>query len=40
VSEGMDVVQKIGHTKTDANDKPVEPVVIRKVTIIEGEAAK
>ena len=40
VSEGMDVVQKIGHTKTDANDKPVVPVVIRKVTILEGDAAK
>ena len=40
VSEGMDVVQKIGHTKTDSNDKPVVPVVIRKVTIVEGEAAK
>ena len=40
VSEGMDVVQKIGHTKTDAGDRPVVPVVIRKVTIIEGEAAK
>ena len=40
VSEGMDVVQKIGHTKTDANDKPVVPVVIRKVTIVRGEAAK
>jgi hypothetical protein len=36
----MDVVQKIGHTKTDAGDRPVVPVVIRKVTIIEGEAAK
>ena len=40
VSEGMDVVQKIGHTKTDANDRPVVPVVIRKITIVEGEAVK
>ena len=40
VSDGMDVVQKIGHTKTDAIDKPVVPVVIKKVTILEGDAAK
>ncbi|MEE3381391.1 MAG: peptidylprolyl isomerase [Succiniclasticum sp.] len=37
VTEGMDVVQKIGHTRTDASDKPVFPVVIRKITIEEGE---
>ena len=40
VSDGMDVVQKIGHTKTDAIDKPVVPVVIKKVIILEGDAAK
>lgn len=39
VSEGMDVVQQIGHTRTDASDKPVFPVVIRKITILEGEDA-
>lgn len=39
VSDGMDVVQKIGHTKTGVNDKPVVPVVIKKITILEGEEA-
>ncbi len=33
VTEGMDVVRVIGHTKTDANDRPVTPVVINKLTI-------
>ena len=37
VTEGMDVVQKIGHARTDASDRPVFPVVIRKITIEEGE---
>lgn len=39
VSDGMEVVQKIGHTRTDAADKPVFPVVIRKIVIVEGEEA-
>lgn len=30
---GMDVVQKIGGVKTDANDKPLEPVVIQSIVI-------
>lgn len=33
VSEGMDVVKKIGKTKTDFRDRPMEPVVIETVTI-------
>ena len=33
VTKGMDVVYKIGKTATDSNDKPLEPVIIKKVTI-------
>ena len=33
VTKGMEVVRKIGHVQTDANDKPVKPVVINKITI-------
>ncbi|MBC98867.1 MAG: peptidyl-prolyl cis-trans isomerase [Halobacteriovoraceae bacterium] len=33
VIEGMDVVEKIGTTKTDYNDRPEEAVVMEKVTI-------
>ena len=33
VSKGMDVVYKIGHVKTGQYDMPLEPVVIKKVTI-------
>jgi peptidyl-prolyl cis-trans isomerase A (cyclophilin A) len=33
VTSGLDIVQKIGHVPTDANDKPVTPVVMNKVTI-------
>ncbi|MEK7596282.1 MAG: peptidylprolyl isomerase [Patescibacteria group bacterium] len=35
VIEGDDVVQNIGQARTDANDKPLEPVIINKVTIQE-----
>ena len=35
VFEGMDVVDKIAATKTDANDKPVESVVIESIEILE-----
>ena len=31
--KGMDVVRKIGAVKTDAGDRPSEPVVIDKVTV-------
>ncbi len=35
VIEGMDVVNKIGKTKTDAGDRPVTPVKMIKVTVQE-----
>jgi len=34
VTEGMDILAKIGHVETDANDRPLTPVVIKKVTIL------
>jgi cyclophilin family peptidyl-prolyl cis-trans isomerase len=33
VTAGMDVVKKIGSTQTGAADRPVEDVVMEKVTI-------
>lgn len=33
VTKGMEVVRKIGKVKTDSNDKPVNDVVIKKITI-------
>ena len=33
VVKGLDVVEKIGTTQTDRNDRPVTPVVMNKVTI-------
>jgi peptidyl-prolyl cis-trans isomerase A (cyclophilin A) len=33
VTKGLDVVQKIGATPVDRNDRPVTPVVMKKVTI-------
>ncbi len=33
VVEGMDVVDEIAETKTDRNDMPLEPQVMKKVTI-------
>jgi len=33
VIEGMDVVRKIEKTKTDANDRPITPVKMIKVTV-------
>jgi peptidyl-prolyl cis-trans isomerase A (cyclophilin A) len=33
VVDGLDVIQAIGRTKTDARDKPVKDVVIQSVTI-------
>jgi hypothetical protein len=29
----MDVVMKIGKTRTDANDNPVTPVMMKSITI-------
>lgn len=34
VIKGMDVVEKIGKVKTDANDKPLQNVVIIKASVI------
>jgi len=33
VVSGQDVVDKIGKTKTDANDKPISPVTMQKVVV-------
>lgn len=33
VIEGLDVVEKIGRTQVDSQDRPVTPVVMNKVTI-------
>ncbi len=33
VVEGMDVIQSIGKTKTGAQDRPVDDIVIQKVTV-------
>lgn len=35
VVDGMDVVKKIEKTRTDASDRPVSPVKMNKVTIVE-----
>lgn len=34
VVEGMDVIDKIAVTKTGSQDRPVEPIVMKKVTIV------
>src|SRR5258708_485281 len=33
VTKGMDVVEKIGKVETSAGDRPVTPVIIKKITI-------
>lgn len=35
VVEGMDVVDKIAKADTDSNDKPLNPVIINKASILE-----
>lgn len=35
VTKGMEIVKKIGSTKTDAKDRPLNDIVIKKVTIRE-----
>lgn len=35
VVEGMDAVDEIASTKVDFNDKPLEPQVMKKVTIVD-----
>ena len=37
IIDGMDVVEKIGRTKTDANDRPIEPVQVISITV-DGDA--
>lgn len=37
VIEGLDVVKAIGKVTTDFSDRPVNPVVIKKITIIQAE---
>ncbi|NQU08272.1 MAG: peptidylprolyl isomerase, partial [Candidatus Abyssubacteria bacterium] len=39
VVEGMEVVQAIGRVSTDSGDRPLEKVVIKKVTIQEETTA-
>ncbi len=33
IIEGMEVVEKIGRTKTDANDRPIEPIQVISITV-------
>lgn len=33
VIEGMDIVKKIQEVKTNSNDKPIENVVIKSITV-------
>ena len=35
VTEGIEVVDKIADVATNPMDKPIEPVVIKKMTLIE-----
>ena len=37
VIEGLDVVKAIGKVTTDLGDRPVNPVVIKKITIMPGK---
>ena len=36
VVSGMDVVKKIESTKTDAGDRPLTPVKMNRVRVVEG----
>ena len=33
ITEGMDIVNKIAETATDYSDRPIEPQVMKKVTV-------
>lgn len=35
VTEGMELVETIGLVSTDHNDRPVDPIIIEKVSIVE-----
>ena len=37
VTDGMDVVDKIAAQKTDASDRPIEPQVIKSITLADTE---
>jgi cyclophilin family peptidyl-prolyl cis-trans isomerase len=39
VTKGLDIVQKIGKTQTGRNDRPVQDVAMKKVTITGGDTA-
>ena len=34
VTEGIDVVERIGNEKTDRNDKPLKDIIMKEVKII------
>ncbi len=34
ITEGMDIVEKIGLTKTDSDDRPLEKVTIKKISLL------
>lgn len=36
VTEGMDVVKKIEKTRTNRSDRPLEPIQVKSITIVEG----
>ncbi len=36
VTKGGDIVDKIANTPRDADDKPLTPVVMKKVTVVDG----
>tara|TARA_R110001592_G_scaffold252592_6_gene515361 strand:+ start:8326 stop:8874 length:549 start_codon:yes stop_codon:yes gene_type:complete len=38
VTTGLDVVDKIAKVKTAAQDKPIEPVIINRITLVEAAA--
>jgi cyclophilin family peptidyl-prolyl cis-trans isomerase len=38
VTDGMDVVQKIGTTQTDARDRPVEPIGLETIQVEQATA--
>ena len=33
VTSGLDVVKKINEVKTDSNDRPLEPVIVKSVEV-------
>jgi cyclophilin family peptidyl-prolyl cis-trans isomerase len=36
IIEGMDVISRVESTPTDAKDRPITPVQVRSITIVEG----